>query len=151
MDPSAAAGVPAHVTLLWPFMPPSQLDDGVRERLRAVVGAERPFPFVLAGMGRWPDVVYLSPEPSEPFRRLIRALSAEFPDFPPYGGAHDVVVPHVTIAHDDRPSYLAAAEHALPTMLPVRDVAREAWLIAHDPGMPWAVHWRLPLGAGRDR
>ena len=28
-DPSAAHGVPAHVTLLYPFLPSDQLDDGV--------------------------------------------------------------------------------------------------------------------------
>lgn len=146
MDPSAAQGVPAHVTLLYPFMPPDALDDTVRARLTRIIGAEPAFPFTLARMARWPDVVYLSPEPDEPFRRLIAALAAAFPDYPPYGGQHESIVPHVTIAQDARPDYLAAAEHALPGMLPIRGVAREAWLIAHTPDQPWHTHWRLPLG-----
>jgi hypothetical protein len=33
-DPSAAAGVPAHITLLYPFKPPDEIDSTVLENLR---------------------------------------------------------------------------------------------------------------------
>jgi 2'-5' RNA ligase len=146
MDPSAADGVPAHVTLIYPFMPPSELGDDVRARLETIVAAEPAFPLLLASVRRWPDVVYLAPEPAEPFRRLTYALADAFPDYPPYGGRHDDVVPHMTVAHGVTEDYFAAAEHALPAFLPVRDVAREAWLIGHSPEQPWHTLWRLPLG-----
>ncbi len=146
LDPVAARGLPAHVTLLFPFMPPVELDDDVRRRIQAIVEAEPVFPFVLRRMERWPEVVWLAPEPDEPFRRLIGALSAEFAEYPPYGGAHDEIVPHVTIAQDPRPDWLAAAERALPAMLPIREVAREAVVIAHLADRPWTTLWRLPLG-----
>lgn len=151
MDPSAALGVPAHVTLIFPFIPPEQLDDEGRRTLSRIVADEQAFPFSLARVGRWPDIVYLAPEPDAPFRRLILAISAAFPDYPPYGGAHDKVVPHVTIAQDPRPEYLAAAEHALPAMLPIRDLAREAQLIGRPPALPWRTHLHLPLGGGAAR
>ena len=48
-------------------------------------------------VGRFPTVVYLAPEPSEPFDRLTEAIDARFPDFPPYAGAFDGVIPHLTI------------------------------------------------------
>ena len=72
-------------------------------------------------MERWPDVVCLLPEPSQPFSRLIVALAAAFPQYPPYAGAHALadIVPHLTIAHTSRTDYLDAAEHALPASLPV--------------------------------
>jgi 2'-5' RNA ligase len=146
LDPSAADGVPPHVTLLYPFMPPELLDDAVRARLQSLVAAEPEFPFTLERMERWPEVVWLAPEPAEQFRRLAESLHQEFPDYPPYGGAHDEVVPHLTIAQDPRPDWLDAAARALPAMLPVRDVAREAWLIAHSPASPWSTFWRMPLG-----
>jgi len=146
MDPSAAQGVPAHVTLIYPFMAPDRLTAEVRRRVERIVGAEPSFSFVLASVRRWPNVVYLAPEPAEPFRRMTRALAAAFPDFPPYEGAHREVVPHLTIAQDVPADYFAAAEHALPQMLPIRDVAREAWLIGHTPEQPWHTLWRLPLG-----
>jgi len=149
MDPSAAQGVPAHVTLIYPFMPVDGLKDDVRRRIEQIVASEPAFSFTLASMGRWPNVVYLAPEPAEPFRRLTRALAEAFPAYPPYEGAHDDVVPHLTIAQDVPADYYAAAEHALAGMLPLRDVAREAWLIGHAPDQPWHTVWRLPLGPAR--
>ena len=150
MDPSAAQGVPAHVTLLYPFMPPEGLTDEVRTTIERIIAAQPSFPFQLTHVVRWPNVVYLAPDPAEPFRRLIDALAATFPDFPPYGGAHPEVVPHVTVAQDVPEDYFAAAEHALPAMVPIRDVAREAWLIGHTPEQSWHTLWRLPFGsAGR--
>ena len=149
LDPVAALGVPAHVTLLYPFMPPALLSAEVRSRVGAIVGAEPGFSFVMRRMQRWPEVVWLAPEPDAPFRRLIAALAAEFPDYPPYGGAHEEVIPHVTIAADPRPGWLEAAERALPAMLPIRDVAREAQLIVQSGGAQWQVLWRLPLGSGQ--
>jgi 2'-5' RNA ligase len=147
MDPSAADGVPAHITLIYPFMPPSELKDDVRRRVEAIVAAESGFAFVLANVGRWPNVVYLEPEPDEPFRRLTNALAQAFPDYPPYEGVYEDVIPHLTVAADAPDDYFDAAEHALPAFLPVRDFAREAWLIGHTPEQSWHTLWRLPLGA----
>ena len=146
MDPSAAQGVPAHVTLLYPFMPADQLDQRVRGVIAEIIAAENAFPLLLRTVRRWPNVVYLEPEPAEPFRRMITALTAAFPDYPPYGGLHEAVVPHMTVAQDVPEDHYAAAEHALPQMLPIRDVVREAWLIGHTRDQPWHTLWRLPLG-----
>ncbi len=148
MDPSAAQGVPAHVTLLYPFMPPASLTDEVRATIERIIAAQPSFPLQLRSVVRWSNVVHLAPEPAEPFRKLITELAAAFPDYPPYGGAHPEVIPHVTIAQDVPEDYYAAAEHALPAMLPIRDVVREAWLIGHTPEQPWHTLWRMPLGPG---
>jgi 2'-5' RNA ligase len=147
MDPSAAQGVPAHVTLIYPFMTVDGLTDEVHRQVERIAASEPAFPFALTSVGRWPNVVYLAPEPAEPFRRLTLALAAAFPDYPPYEGVHEVIVPHLTIAQDVPDDYYAAAEHALPAMLPIRDVAREAWLIGHTAEQPWHTLWRLPFGA----
>lgn len=149
MDPSAPQGVPAHVTLLYPFMPPEELKEDVRRRVEEIVAAEHAFTFALTSVERWPNVVYLAPEPDDPFRRLIHALAEAFPDYPPYEGAHADVVPHLTVAQDVPDDWYAAAEHALPAVLPIRDVAREAWLIGHTPERPWHTLWRLPLGEAK--
>lgn len=146
MDPSAADGVPAHITLIYPFMPPSELKDDVRRRVEAIVADEASFPFVLTSVGRWPNVVYLEPDPDQPFRRLTAALASAFPAYPPYQGVFEEVIPHLTVATDAPDDYYEAAAHALPDFLPIRDFAREAWLIGHTPEQPWHTLWRLPLG-----
>jgi hypothetical protein len=53
------------------------------------------------------------------------------------------------VAQDVPADWIAAAEHALPPLLPIRDVAREAWLVGHTPEQPWHTLWRLPLGEAR--
>ena len=149
MDPSAAQGVPAHVTLLYPFMSVDGLDDEVRRKVGRIVATEPAFTVHFRQISRFPNVVYLPPDPPDPFRRLTTALAAEFPDYPPYEGAYPEVVPHMTVAQDVPADFYAAAEHALPACLPVRHIVREAWLIGHRPEQPWHTLWRLPLGEPR--
>jgi 2'-5' RNA ligase len=151
MDPSAAVGVPAHVTLLYPFMPVEGLNDEVRRKISQIVATEPTFTVRFDRIDRFPNVVYLPPQPSDPFQRLTAAIAAEFPDYPPYGGAYEIVVPHLTVAQDVPDDFYAAAEHALPAMLPLKQIVREAWLIGHLPEQPWHTLWRLPLAEARPR
>jgi 2'-5' RNA ligase len=97
-DSSARQGMPAHVTLLFPFLPVEDLGAPVEATLARVVGSHRAFPFRLARVGHFPAVLYLAPEPAEPFIDLVGALVAEWPLYPPYGGRFRDVVPHVTVA-----------------------------------------------------
>jgi 2'-5' RNA ligase superfamily len=98
-DPAARLGVPAHVTPLYPVMSPELIETAVVERVRAVVAATRSFVFTLARVCRFPDVLYIAPEPSGPFVELTEHLVYHFPEFPPYGGQYDGIVPHLTVAH----------------------------------------------------
>ncbi|WP_062479864.1 2'-5' RNA ligase family protein [Variovorax boronicumulans] len=98
-DPTVALGVPAHITLLVPFMDPALITDEVFARARRVLQRTAPFSFVLGKVGRFPETAYLAPEPAAPFIEMTRALVKEFPDFPPYDGAHDEIVPHLSVAH----------------------------------------------------
>ena len=100
-DPQASLGVPAHITILFPFMPPELVDDGVRRRLTLLFRRFSPFRCVLTRVARFPATAWLAPAFAEPFVTLTTAVAREFPDYPPYGGAHASVVPHLTIADGD--------------------------------------------------
>ena len=65
----------------------------MRRKIEQIVAAEPVFAFQLTAVRRFPNVVWLEPEPAEPFQRLTRALAAAFPDYPPYGGAHEAWCP----------------------------------------------------------
>lgn len=78
-DPVAARGIPAHVTVLFPFVPPTELDDAVIAQLREVALSQPAFDFRLARLDEFPGVVWLRPDPDEPFRALTRAVWAAFP------------------------------------------------------------------------
>jgi hypothetical protein len=93
-DPSAAAGMPAHITLLYPFKSPDELDDAVLADLRHCFARFAPIRYALASTRRFPvDVLYLAPEPDEPFRRLTLAIWERYPDTPPYGGKWPDIIP----------------------------------------------------------
>ena len=96
---SARLGVPAHITVLFPFMPPERIDSPVLERIRRVVGGVQSFEFSLSAVGRFPATAYLEPAPSAPFVALTEALVAEFPQFPPFAGEFPTIIPHLTVAH----------------------------------------------------
>lgn len=88
-DPSAATGVPAHVTLLYPFKPPEEIDEAVLAKLRDCLTHFAPFRFALAPIRRFrAEVLYLAPEPAEPFRQLTLAIWNLYPETPPYGGLY---------------------------------------------------------------
>ena len=101
-DPSAKLGVPAHITLLYPFMSPELISAAVLERARAAVTATHRFAFTLARVSRFPGALYLAPEPAAPFIELTKRLVRQFPEFPPYGGQYEGIVPHLTVAHGGR-------------------------------------------------
>jgi len=150
---SARAGAPAHVTLLFPFAPAADLDDDILARAAAVIAGEAAFDVHLrhariwdAGGGAPEGVVWLDPEPSAPFVRLTEALGRAFPEFPLYGGLHDTIVPHLTIATDDR-RQLRAVQAAAVRQLPFRRRVSWATLIVEGADGRWRTRRRFPLGS----
>jgi len=120
-DPSARRRVPAHVTILYPFVPLAQIDDEVVARLRQITEGVRCFDYRLARTQRFPVALYLAPDPDHHFAALTDAVWREFPDYPPFEGKFDVVVPHVTVAHGDEPQ-LCEIEVELRIALPAGGV-----------------------------
>ena len=147
LDPAARRGVPPHVTLLYPFALPAAINEDICARLREVFATVRRFDFSLASV-KWfgDDVVFLAPEPDEPFRRLTNMLTEAFPAYPPYEGAFVDVVPHLTVGdHGPRALLQAAADDVRPK-LPFRSEAREVWLmIGSDAPASWHIRDRFPL------
>ena len=136
-DGSAALGVPAHVTILVPFAPPDEVDE---DAVANVLAPFERFAFTLDRVERFPEgVVWLHPEPSEPFSALTAAFVARWPEHPPYEGAHEVVIPHLTLSDED-PIEVDLA-------LPIACVAREVTLIELGQDGRWATRRRFDLAA----
>src|SRR3954447_2244179 len=88
-DWSAARGVPAHITVLFPFLAPEEVDESA---LRTLVGAFEAFDFALDRLERFDNgLLWLHPEPSWPFADLTAAVAQRWPEAPPYEGAFDEV------------------------------------------------------------
>ncbi|MGW7243795.1 2'-5' RNA ligase family protein [Streptomyces sp. NPDC054804] len=119
LDPSARAGVPAHDTVLFPFLEESRIDSATCAAIGEVIGRQRPFEARFGDCGRFPGILYLSPEPDASFRQLTEAVAARWPKAPPFGGQFDDVVPHLTIAQGQDDAVLEEAESDLRGRLPV--------------------------------
>lgn len=128
LDRAAGWGVPPHVTVLYPFVVPPVSDD-VIQRLRNALADVPAFDCTFMRV-EWfgDDVVWLAPEPDEPFRRMTDAVWRAFPDHPPYEGRFDDVVPHLTVGHHDLPAMRDAAE-AITGSLPMTARADRVWVM----------------------
>ena len=149
-DPSAAIGVPAHITLLYPFVDPRDIDAVVTDTLTACFAAHKPIDFVLSRLRRFPqDTLYLAPDPDVPFRQLTLAIWQLFPDTPPYGGRWPEIVPHLSIGqfHDEE-ALTQAMQDAIRQwhgVLPVHARACDVALIENASGF-WMERHRFRLG-----
>jgi 2'-5' RNA ligase len=147
---NARLGVPAHVTLLFPFVPAESIGPTDLERAGAAVSLTAAFDVEFAEVTSFDPiptkegVVWLAPEPAVPFIAITEALASAFPGYLPYGGIHDTVIPHLTLANVDidLPALISAAQAELPFR---RRVDAAAVLVEDDAGR-WRIAERLQLG-----
>ena len=142
-DGSAADGMPAHVTVLYPFLPSRAIEASVEAALRSVLAAHPPFRFSLTRVERFPGVLYLAPEPGESMLSITAAIWARWPDYPPYRGAYETTVPHLTVATGSEPPGLA---EELERSLPIEGEVGEVCLMTKASRGTWSVRSRFALG-----
>jgi len=150
LDPACRLGVPAHVTLLYPFVAPAALDDVTIQRLADLFLQRTAFAFSLREI-RWfgDEVAYVAPEPGARFRALTAAIYGEFPAFPPYRGEHDDVIPHLTIGQDAPVGALRRAAKHVTAHLPIETHAEEVWLMTGtQTARSWVLKARFELSRG---
>lgn len=134
------AGIPAHVTLLYPFLSVQAIDGDTELALASLLGEIAAFDFTLAEVGSFPGIVYLAPEPTAPFLELTEALVRRWPGQRPYGGAHEEIIPHLTVAHG------GTVPSGLAERLPVCARAEEVWLMSRIAAR-WIRRASFPLGS----
>jgi 2'-5' RNA ligase len=136
-----ARGMPPHATLVYPFADSGRVGD-LLAGIRREVSGFAPFEVRFPELARFPQTLYLRPEPREPFIAMTRALELAFPEFPPYGGQFDEIVPHVSIAHG-KEALLRAIEAGLARPWPTLPV-ESAWLVEDTP-TGWRPHTAFAL------
>ena len=128
-SPDARAGVPPHITVLFPFLEPEAVTAKVTDELESMLALRPPFDYSLVAAREFEGrVLYLAPEPAAPFVAMTDLISRRF-GVRPYAGEFGEPVPHLTvgedISQDERGRVAAAVEAALPR--PLR--ASEVWLL----------------------
>ncbi|MDT0464929.1 2'-5' RNA ligase family protein [Streptomyces gibsoniae] len=145
-DPSAGAGIPAHVTVLFPFLDVGRADARVCSALADALGRQHAFDLRFESCGRFPGVLYLAPEPDTPLRRLTDTIADRWPEAPPYGGKYTEVVPHLTIADGQDDAVLDEIEADLLGRLPITSRVSSVDLMVHD-GAKWQERASFALRA----
>jgi 2'-5' RNA ligase len=142
----ASSGLPAHLTMLYPFVDPGRLRADVRRRLAAMAAMTPSFEYQLAGPASWPNATYVAVDPTAPFVALQGRLAEAFPAFPIYGTDPGFeFVPHVTIAEGPPAGDPAILDDPAWRSLPRTGRVASIEVIARLPGAPWRTIWRLPL------
>lgn len=135
-DRVAALGVPAHITLLYPFLPPSRALNEQNE-LQRFFDNMGPFEFSLIEVRRFPATLYLHPNEAGKFKTITSLLSTKWPTCKPYNGAFADVVPHLTVADKVDVATMDTVEPSIRPHLPIRCTATEAWLMCSDDQDRW--------------
>ena len=135
-DRVAAIGVPAHITLLYPFLPPPTALNQLSE-LQKLFESMPAFEFSLVDVRRFPATLYLHPSDAGRFRAMTDMLSAKWPACKPYNGAFADVVPHLTVADKVDRATMDTVEPSIRRHLPIRCTASEAWLMCSDDKDRW--------------
>ncbi len=145
LDPSAGYGMPAHITVLFPWFRLRDLGLQVLTELAALAGDLPAFDVTFDRVDRFPETLWLAPTPVEPFVELTEAVRRSWPEYPPFGGRFDVVVPHLTIGDGIDPDAHGQVVAQIEQLLPVQCRVDELTLMAQDRADRWAVHSAYPL------
>ena len=94
--------------------------------------------------------VHLRPEPPERFVALTAGVVETWPECPPYGGVHEVVMPHLTIGdlldQAEAAELTRVVEVRLVVNGPINGRATDVSLLTLQ-GDRWSTTARYPLGA----
>ena len=148
---SSQLGVPAHITILAPFMSPELITPLVLLRAQAALNQVRQFAYSLSQVDRFEATAYLAPDPAAPFVALTDALVQAFPGFLPFGGAHTSIIPHLTVAHGDAAAAEIAATELTARLMksgPISCVCSAVRLLENSSGRWQTMHtFHLPVAA----
>jgi hypothetical protein len=144
-DRAALDGAGPHVTILYPFVPCPALGPAERTELAAMVGRFPAFEVRFDRVRRIGQVVWIEPAPADPFAALTAAVVDRWPEYPPYGGTFETVIPHLTLVESEIAPLDAIAEAASLVVPFVRRAQRlELW--CQDAAGRWRPRWRIPFG-----
>ncbi|MEV6161520.1 2'-5' RNA ligase family protein [Streptomyces sp. NPDC052052] len=135
-DSSVAVGIPAHLTVLCPFLDHDRLSDQVLGELSELFGSHRAFDVGFQGCGRFPGVLYLAPVQEDRLRALTLAVADRWPEAPPFRGRFTDIVPHLTVAYGEESSVFDEIEADLSGRLPVTARVGSVHLLVYD-GTAW--------------
>lgn len=143
-----------HVTLLYPFVPRSELDGAV-PAAQAALAAVPEFDVSLARFDAFRHrggtfTLWLAPEPKEALRAVQAALVRAFPQCDATGRFAGGFTPHLSVGQARGPESLAALRRELDAWTPLVFRARRVTVIVREPPPHdvFRTFAEVPLGTG---
>ena len=125
-------GVAAHVSLLYPFLDASAVDDEVLGWLGEFAARTQPIAVEFLDVLLTPGFVHL---PAPALRPLSGEVRTRWPQVVPYGGRFGAdPPPHVTLAMGLPAEDGAAVADRVRRFLPLTGLADHLWIVAYDDG-----------------
>lgn len=145
VDPALVRrGVPAHASLLYPFVPESALTGEDEKSVRCLAACFPAADLLLEEIVTAPGFVAVTVPQLQP---IVDAFRAHWPGLRPYGGRFGVQpTAHVTVAMGaDNPTAAAYVRAAISRLLPLRTRATAVQLVVlTEEG--WQPRLTVPLG-----
>lgn len=127
-DGWAARGIPAHITIVSPFLDPGQVDGAALRRLAGLLEAVARPQLRLSAVGWVGGVVYLKPEDTDPLQALAHAVEDGWPEL--RRRLRRPRLYHLTVARRQGPQGYRRVREALSQHLPLPALLEEARLYA---------------------
>ncbi|MEV6575669.1 2'-5' RNA ligase family protein [Streptomyces sp. NPDC051577] len=145
IDPALTRrGVPAHVSLLYPFLPESALTDQDERSVRSLAASFPAADLVLEEVVTGSGLVAVTVPGLQP---IVDAYRSQWPGLRPYGGRFGArPAAHVTVAMGADDPTAAHVRAAIDSLLPIRARAAAVQVVAlTEDG--WQSRFTAPLGA----
>lgn len=126
------------MTVLFPFMPAAEITEEVLLSLAGLFRTVRSFQHSFVRT-EWfgDDVLWLASDADAVFRSMTELVADAFPDYPPYEGQFDDVVPHLTIGDRGPMDAMRVAEQRVQPHLPIQTITRDVTLLVEQPSGRW--------------
>ncbi|MGH3672520.1 MAG: 2'-5' RNA ligase family protein [Pseudonocardiaceae bacterium] len=138
-------GLPAHVSLLYPFLAAAELDERVITALGELFRKQAPMPVTFTTCYRRGGFVALRPDPLDGPAGLIDETRRRWPHLVPYGGRYGAAEPHLTVAMSSSTEVAAVIEQEVPAALPIPAQLREVLLVVFEER--WTLRDRFDFGS----
>lgn len=125
-DVAASFGIPAHVTVRTPFLPPDHWRDPALSLLERFL----PMDVTLARLEDRPGALVLVAEPDDELRGITEAVTSTWPTLPPHRGNRPDLAYHMTVVRTANDRIRSQAWEAIAPHLPLCVTGTEMWASA---------------------
>src|ERR1051325_816580 len=140
-DSAARFGVPAHVTVRTPFLPPEHWRDPEVSLLERFL----PIEVTLARLENRPGALVIIVEPDGELREITAAATSAWPTLAPHKGNRPDLAYHMTVVRTADERIRRQASEDIAPRLPRTVTGTEMWALTETPkGLEYAVVARTP-------